>query len=297
MDAGVKDDLLPQILDAAKKKEVPEELRWKLDPATAETEPDLAALSQIDAQKAISDANEYLDLELLVFTKRSEGLGDAHPSMRGEVATLERFKKVHPEMPNAVCRRLAQERRTKLEEELARLGDNGLGPKHPQSQALQQKIEPLTALIGKWDTQTPENDPDKPGASAPAAQPDRIALEDLALHLIVAIRGKDDAKLKAMASDRIKGWPEALPQFAVELREHYRQSTGDEKFDLRAGESMVEGDLGAVRCTGPAALQGKCLVLFFVRTEAGWKNHSLRSSMETVPLGGMLEDFKKQSGK
>ena len=126
---------------------------------------------------------------------------------------------------------------------------------------------------------------------------DKVLIEDLALHMIVAIRGKDDAKLKSLAADRIKGWSEALPTFAVELREHYRQIMGDEKFEMKAGESLVDGDFGAVRCTGPAALQGKCLVMLFVKTDEGWKNQLLRSATENIALKDLLADFRKQMEK
>ncbi len=124
---------------------------------------------------------------------------------------------------------------------------------------------------------------------------DKVMVEDLALQMIVAIREKDDAKLRNLASDRIKGWPESLPQFAVELRERYRQNTGNESFDMRAGESLVDGDFAAVRCTGPQELEGKCVVLFFVKTQDGWLNHSLRASMESVPLTDSLAALKKKS--
>ena len=79
------------------------------------------------------------------------------------------------------------------------------------------------------------------------------------------------------------------------MREHFRQSTGNEAFDLRASESLVDGDLAAVRCTGPAELQGKCLVLFFVKTDGGWRNRTLRNSMESAPLAGQFADFKKEN--
>jgi hypothetical protein len=138
----------------------------------------------------------------------------------------------------------------------------------------------------------------KQAAMAPAADKrDKIIIEDLALHMIVAIREKDDAKLKSLAADRIKGWPDSLPVFAVELREHMRRITGDDKFDLRAGESLVDGGYGVVRCTGPAALEGKCLVLMFVRTNDGWKNQLLRNAMEDVPLPGLLAEFRTQLEK
>ncbi|MBN8460882.1 MAG: protein kinase [Verrucomicrobia bacterium] len=135
------------------------------------------------------------------------------------------------------------------------------------------------------------------GASGPAPSTanDRILIEDLALHLIVAIRDKDDAKLKSLASDRIKGWPEALPVFAVELREHMRQATGNDKFDLRAGESLVDGDFAAVRCTGPAELDDKCLVLFFVKSADGWRSFSLCNATTATPLARILADLNKKS--
>ncbi len=131
-------------------------------------------------------------------------------------------------------------------------------------------------------------------AKKPRIGTDQIVVEDLALQMIVAIREKDDKKLRSFTSDRIKGWPAALPVFAVELREHYRQNMGDEKFDLRASESLVEGDLAAVRCTGPKELKGKCLVLFFVKSEGHWLNYSLRASMENMPLAEQLGNFRKQ---
>ncbi len=135
-------------------------------------------------------------------------------------------------------------------------------------------------------------------AMSPPGKPTvTIVVEDLALQMIVAIREKNDKKLQTFASDRIKGWPAALPVFAVELREHYRQSTGNERFDLRAGESLVEDDLAAVRCTGPKELQGKCLVLFFVKSGGHWLNYSLRASMENVPLAEHLANLKKEIRK
>jgi serine/threonine protein kinase len=134
-------------------------------------------------------------------------------------------------------------------------------------------------------------------AATPVDRHDQIAVEDLALHMIVAIREKDDNKLRSLACDRVKDWRDALPVFAVELREHYRQSTGNESFDMRAGESLVDGDLAAVKCTGPKELTGKCLVLFFVKTADGWRNHSLRASMENVPLAQHMANLKKEIQK
>lgn len=128
----------------------------------------------------------------------------------------------------------------------------------------------------------------------PAIETDLVILEDLALHMIVAIREKDDQKLKSLGTDRIEDWPNALPVFAVELRERYRQLVGDEQFDLRATESMMKGDLGVVRCTGPEVLEGKCLVLSFVETPDGWKNCLLRNSTEDVELRKHLAELERQ---
>jgi hypothetical protein len=131
----------------------------------------------------------------------------------------------------------------------------------------------------------------------PAVTTDQIAVEDLALQMIVAIREKDNDTLKTLATDQIKGWREALPVFATELREHYRQIMGNEAFNLRASESLVAGDLAAVRCTGPAELQGKCLVMFFIKTADGWRNHSLRASMADVPLSELMANLTKEIEK
>ena len=128
----------------------------------------------------------------------------------------------------------------------------------------------------------------------PKITTDQVIVEDLALQMLVAIREKDDNKLKSFATDRIKGWSEALPAFAVEMREHYRQLTGNELFDLRAVESLVAGNLAAVKCTGPKELNGIYLVLFFVKTDDGWRNHSLRNSPPGMSLAQHFANFKKE---
>jgi hypothetical protein len=126
----------------------------------------------------------------------------------------------------------------------------------------------------------------------PKASADQVIVEDLALQMLVAIREKDDAALRALASGRITGWPEALPQFAVELRERFRRLTG-EPFDMRESESIAEGNLAAVKCTGSAKLGGKYLVLFFVKTEDGWRNYSLRNSLPEIPLAQHFANFRR----
>ena len=136
-----------------------------------------------------------------------------------------------------------------------------------------------------------------PVSTKPKASTDQIIVEDLALQMLVAIREKDDAKLRTFAGDRNKGWRDALPVFAVEMREHCRQLTGNEAFDLRAAESLVEGNLAAVKCTGPKELNGIYLVLFFVKTDDGWQNHSLRNSPPGTPLTQHLANFKTEIQK
>jgi hypothetical protein len=133
-------------------------------------------------------------------------------------------------------------------------------------------------------------------AAKPKASADQVVVEDLALQMLVAIREKDDDALRALATDRITGWPDALPQFAIELRERFRRLTG-EPFDMRESESIVESDLAAVKCSGPEKLAGKYLVLFFVKTENGWRNYSLRNSPPEIPLAQHFANFKKEIEK
>jgi len=131
----------------------------------------------------------------------------------------------------------------------------------------------------------------------PKVVTDQNIVEDLALQMIVAIREKDDVKLKLLATDRIKGWRDALPVFAIEGREHYRQMTSDEKFDMRVSESLVDGNLAVVKCIGPKELNGIYLVLFFLKTDAGWLNYLLRNSPSTIPLSEHLANFKEELQK
>jgi predicted Ser/Thr protein kinase len=157
---------------------------------------------------------------------------------------------------------------------------------------------PLRKMVETLGSETnTQTAPSLRPAEAPDDRSERVAVEDLALQMIVAIREKDDAKLKTFATDRIKGWPDALPVFAVELREHFRQATGSDRFDLRASESLVKGDLAVVKCTGPETLKGMCLVLNFMKTAAGWRNHSLRNSSERTPLAEHLADFQREVQK
>lgn len=133
---------------------------------------------------------------------------------------------------------------------------------------------------------------DSPSKGETRAHPtaDNIAVEHVALRFLAAIRDKEDDVLKELSVDRIKGWRDALPHFAFELRERFLQFTG-KAFALHAGESLVEGDYAAVKCTGPKELEGKYLVLFFVRTEQGWRNALIRNSPPDTSLKTHMASF------
>ncbi len=135
-----------------------------------------------------------------------------------------------------------------------------------------------------------------PSASTPQVTRDNVAVEHLALQLLAAIRDKEDNALKELAVDRVKGWREVLPQFAFELRERVQQLSG-KPFALTVGESLVEGDYAAVKCDAPAEFEGKYLVLFFVKTEQGWRNCSLRNSPPGIPLSKHLANCMAEMQK
>jgi tetratricopeptide (TPR) repeat protein len=141
--------------------------------------------------------------------------------------------------------------------------------------------------------ETIEKSPATPEVIAQLArQLEQIVVEDLAIQILAAIRDKDDAALKALATNRIKDWPGALPKFALEMRERFRQKTG-KPFQMSAGQSMVLGSAAVVKCTGPVELDGVYLALFFVKTADGWKNFSLRNS----PASGSLETLLRNAAK
>jgi HEAT repeat protein len=133
-------------------------------------------------------------------------------------------------------------------------------------------------------------------ASKPPVTGDNVAVEDLALRLLAAIRDKEDSVLKELAVDRIKGWRDALPHFAFELRERLRQPDGT-SCALKVGESLVAGGYAAVKCTGPKELEGKYLVLFFAKTDQGWRNCSLRNSPPSTALSKHLADCMAEMQK
>jgi serine/threonine protein kinase len=124
----------------------------------------------------------------------------------------------------------------------------------------------------------------------PSVSTDQIIVEDLALQMLVAIRDKEDTKLKALATDSVKaGWREALPQFAVEMRERFQQGRG-RPFNMFPTEVLVEGDRAVVKCDDPKGTNQIYLALFFVKTDEGWRNWSLHNAPPTKPL----EDFLAQ---
>ena len=158
----------------------------------------------------------------------------------------------------------------------------------------------LTAKSKIVQEQTPATQPAVQSASMlelrPAVTTDQIIVEDLALEILVAIREKDNAALKAMSVDRIKGWQDAWPHFSLELRERFTQMT-DKPFTLYPASSIVSGDVAAVKCTNPKELKGGVyLALFFVKTDSGWKNFSIRNSPPSIPLETHLRKAAKEIG-
>ena len=131
----------------------------------------------------------------------------------------------------------------------------------------------------------------------PPVLPDEIVVDETALRLLVAIRGKDDAKMRELCIDRTKGWTDAMVgHFSMELRESFRQKTGEE-FALYPGKSLVAGDLAVVKCRAAneaqKKLNGNILVLHFCRTEAGWKNWTVRKAPETRTLDEHLAQARQ----
>jgi serine/threonine protein kinase len=118
---------------------------------------------------------------------------------------------------------------------------------------------------------------------------DQIIVEHAAMRMLAAIRDKDDDALKELATERVKGWRESLPQFAFEMREKFHELTG-KPFDMHVSESLVRDDTALVKCAGPKELNGIYLALFFIKTEDGWKNCWLHNAPPSVPL----EDFWRQ---
>lgn len=127
-----------------------------------------------------------------------------------------------------------------------------------------------------------------PAKARPTA--DQVAVEDLALRMLAAIRDKEDDRVQSLAVDRIKGWRESLPHFAFEARERFQQMRG-RPFNLLPIESLVEGDHAVVKCDDPKATNQIYLVLHFVKTDDGWRNWSLRNSPPHVALGEYLKQL------
>jgi beta-lactamase regulating signal transducer with metallopeptidase domain len=150
-----------------------------------------------------------------------------------------------------------------------------------------------------------ESNAKPPAAASSATRPptDAVIVEDLAREFMVAIRDKDDAALKKMASDRIKTWSDALPHFALELREKYRELTGRGDWAIKIEETLLsaKGDIAAVKVAGPQNANGAYLVLLFIKSGqgagewAGWRNLTLRNSPPATPLQDHLAKAVKDS--
>ncbi len=126
-----------------------------------------------------------------------------------------------------------------------------------------------------------------------------IMVEDLALRFLVAVREKDEKTLRELSVDRTEGWTEALVgHFAMELRERFRQLTGEE-FTMYPHPSKVRvrNDLAVVTCHAfretQKKLNGNVLVLHFTRTEEGWKVWTARQAPESQLIEEHLEQARK----
>jgi hypothetical protein len=124
---------------------------------------------------------------------------------------------------------------------------------------------------------------------------DRVSVEDLALQMLVAIRQKDDTKLKALATDSVhSGWVDALPGYPLELRERFTQFTS-KPFTMYPAESMVKDGRAVVKCTGPKELMGDYIVLFFVKSSKGRRNWLMGKSSPNTPLADHLKPMKRET--
>ena len=127
----------------------------------------------------------------------------------------------------------------------------------------------------------------------------QVIVEDLALRFVVAIREKDEEALRELCVDRTEGWTEALVgHFSMELRERFRQLTGEE-FTLYPDPSAVrvDGDLAVVACLAYKEVQkklgGSILVLYFCRTESGWKVWTVRKAPQDQPMQEHLDQARQ----
>ncbi len=167
----------------------------------------------------------------------------------------------------------------------------GSGTRAPQRFRLRVEAVSDPPKRANADVRSPASSSTNQPANQPAATKlaaDNVVVEDLALQMLVAIRDKDDAALKALAVDRPPGWREALPQFALEMRERFQQGRG-RPFNLMPTESLVEGDHAVVKCEDPKDANRIYLVLYFLKGEDGWKNWSLRNSPPGTPLAEHLK--------
>jgi serine/threonine protein kinase len=162
------------------------------------------------------------------------------------------------------------------------------------------KAEALEESKATWITNSSPASVETNGQDARATiSTDQILVEHAAMHVLAAVRDKDDAALKELATnERASGydWRDSLPQFAFELREKSHQRTG-KPFDMHVSKSLLRGDEALVECGGPKELNGDYLALFFVKTGDGWGNCYLRIARASMPLEGFWKQFpaKKNS--
>jgi len=114
-------------------------------------------------------------------------------------------------------------------------------------------------------------------------------VRDTAQKFAAAMGERNDQQLRALSSDSLtKGWTDAVPHFADELRTAVTHLGAGFDVFARIEEVLVEGDLAAVK-TAHVPQKKAYLVLFFHKTPDGWRNCSLRNSPETKPLSEHLQ--------
>ena len=126
-------------------------------------------------------------------------------------------------------------------------------------------------------------------------------IDDLALRFMVAIRDKDEGALRDLCVDRIEDWSGAsVGGFAREMRERFRQMTGEE-FVVYPTETRIEKDLAVVVCRPFQEVQEKLnwrtLLLYFCRTDTGWRIWNVEKIREVRQIEEHLEQARKRAAK
>ncbi len=117
-----------------------------------------------------------------------------------------------------------------------------------------------------------------------ATKPDQAAVQAAAGQVLAAIAASNDTALEELSSDRIRGWSDALPIFAKEMRQQFQRMAG-KPFNMHVSESRIDANWAMVRCDGPAELKGACLILTFFKAADGWQLYGLNNA----PAGTSLE--------